>query len=192
MKTGGILIETNPGALGREHDAHGALRDLCEGFFDDLAWIERCEAVAAADLPPTSRYLLAHEQHMTPRLRTHHERPLRLEVLADRLRGDHYSRKILLTVEGSGAVAEFGIMRIDLRRVSPQARGVILEKQTPLGDVLAKHRVLTKVSPRAYLRFAAPSPIVDGLGSAAEGYGRLATIHWDGEAAVELLEVVPA
>lgn len=178
-------------APGREVEAHDVLRDLSTGFFDDLSWIVRCAVVEADDLPPSARYLLAHEQHMTPRLRAHHERPLRLEVLADRLQGDHYARKILLTVEGTGAVAEFGIMRIDLRRVSPEARGEILGKQTPLGDVLAKHRVLTKVSPRAYLRFSPPGPVTDDLGGATLGFGRLATIHWDGEAAVELLEVVP-
>ncbi len=169
------------------------LRALCEGYFRDLSWVDGCEVVTPGQMPALAQHLLVHQEHMTPRLRAHHGQPLRLEVRADRLDGEHYSRKIKLLVGDSGEVAEFGIMRIDLGCVPEGARAAILDRQTPLGDILVAHKVLTKVEPWAFLRFAAPCPVVgclrrDDLRAAC---GRLATIHCNGQEAVELLEVVP-
>jgi hypothetical protein len=118
---------------------------------------------------------------------------LRLDVRADRLEGDHYSRKIKLILEKNSDVVEFGIVRIDFRSVPPEARSAILERNLPLGDILATHKVLTRVEPWAFLRFAPPCPILGCFGreNLSAAYGRLATIHCNGHAAVELLEVVP-
>jgi chorismate-pyruvate lyase len=174
-------------------EARRALTDLCDGFFRDLAWIERCEVAQPKDLPQAVQHLLVHDEHMTPRLREHYGREMRLDVRADRLDGDLYTRKIELIVAVSGDIAEFGIMRIDLRFVSSEARLAILERRIPLGDVLVSHSVLTRVEPWAYLRVPGPSPIMGCLGreTAAVAYGRLARIHCNGNDAVELLEVVP-
>ncbi len=190
MNTGGILRKNSPN---RAAEPQEALLRLCTAFFRDLGWIEQCQVVDSAEMPETARRLLVHQEHMTPRLREHHGRELRLDVRADRLDGDHYTRKIKLIVTGGEEIAEFGIMRIDLRFVPASARAAILERRIPLGDVLVTHGVLTRVEPWAYLRMPAPSPIMACLGRAesAAAYGRLATIHCNGNEAVELLEVVP-
>ena len=189
-----MMQGTSANAIGTGlHAARQALRRLCEGFFSDRSWIECCEVVGAGEMPSLPRELLVHNTHMTPRLRSHYGQALRLDVRAERLDGDQYTRKIKLLLGDSREVAEFGIMRIDLRCVPTEARSAILEKGTPLGDILARHNVLTKVEPWAYVGFVAPCPILKCLRRDAlpAAYGRLATIRCNGEAAVELLEVVP-
>jgi hypothetical protein len=170
-----------------------ALADLCDGFFEDRSWVASCEPLEADDFPVSARRRLVHREHMTPTLKACHGQDVELRVLADRLDGDQYARKILLTLPGQGDVVEFGIVRIDLRFTDETVRAAILERQTPLGDIFGRHRVLTKVTPKWYLRLAADCPIVAYFAGAPPraAYGRLATIHCNGDAAVELFEVVP-
>jgi len=169
-----------------------ALADLCEGFFEDRSWISNCEAVEADDIPQPARRLLVHQKHMTAILKAHYGQDIELRVLADSLNGDLYTRKILLTLPGRSEVAEFGIARLDLRFIDGEVRSAILGRAVPLGAILIRHRVLTKVTPKWYLRFSADSPVATFFGQGGvEAYGRLATIHCNGDAAVELLEVVP-
>jgi len=168
-----------------------ALADLCEGFFEDRSWVSSCEAVEADDIPQPARDLIVHHKHMTATLKAHYGQEVELQVLADSLQGDYYTRKILLKLPGRGDVAEFGIARLDLRFTDPEVRSAILGRATPLGAILIGHRVLTKVTPKWYLRFPADCPVVTFFGRGpVEAYGRLATIHCNGDAAVELLEVV--
>ncbi len=171
---------------------HEALVDLCEGFFEDRSWVSSCEAVEADDIPQPARDLLVHHKHMTATLKAHYGQVVELLVLADRLEGDQYTRSILLTLPGGGNVVEFGIARLDLRFTDEEVRAAILSRAAPLGDILIGHRVLTKVTPKWYLRFRADCSVMTYFGQPpVEAYGRLATIHCNGDAAVELLEVVP-
>lgn len=169
-----------------------ALADLCEGLIEDRSWISSCEAVEADDIPQPARDLLVHQKHMTATLKAHHGQDVELHVLADRLEGNQYTRKILLTLPDRGKVVEFGIARLDLRFTEEAVRAAILDRATPLGAILIGHRVLTKVAPKWYLRFRADCPVMTFFGQpSVEAYGRLATIHCNGDAAVELLELVP-
>ena len=169
-----------------------ALADLCEGFFEDRSWVSSCEAVEADNIPQPARSLLVHHKHMTATLKAHHGQDVELRVLADRLEGDQYIRKILLSLPATDEVVEFGIARLDLRFTDEEVRGAILGRSAPLGAILIGHRVLTKVTPIWYLRFPVECPAVANFGTApVEAFGRLATIHCNGEAAVELLEVIP-
>jgi len=169
-----------------------ALADLCEGFFEDRSWISSCEAIEAEDIPQPARDLLVHHKHMTATLKAYHGQDVELHVLADRLEGDQYTRKILLTLPGRGDVVEFGIAKLDLRFTDENVRRAILGRVAPLGAILIGHRVLTKVTPKWYLRFPADCSVMTFFGQPpVEAYGRLATIHCNGDAAVELLEVVP-
>jgi len=170
----------------------GAIADLCDGFFEDRSWVSNCEAVEADDIPQPARDLLVHHKHMTAILKAHYGQDVELHVLAVRLDGDEYARKILLTLPGRGDVVEFGIARLDLRFTDEEVRSAILARAAPLGAILIGHRVLTKVTPIWYLRFPADCPLMTYFGqSPVEAFGRLATIHCNGDEAVELLEVVP-
>ncbi len=175
-----------------EYAAHSLLRMLCDGFYDDASWVDRCRVVGAGQLPEAPRRLLDHHQHMTPTLRNFCGGELELRVDGQRRVGDWYSRKIALFRRDTGEVVESGIMRIDLRCVNPAVREAILAQETPLGDILMRHGVLTRVEPKWFLHVPTDSPVMRSFGRAAktDGYGRIATIHCDGQEAVELLEVV--
>lgn len=169
-----------------------ALADLCDGFFEDRSWVTKCETLEADDIPQPARRLLVHHRHMTATLKAHHGQDVELRVLADRLEGDHYSRKIILTLPGRNEVVEFGIARIDLRFTDEEVRAAVLGRKLPLGAILIGHGVMTKVTPRWYLRLPVEGPLAAYFGKGpVEAYGRLATIHCNGDAAVELLEIVP-
>ncbi|MDO8630737.1 MAG: hypothetical protein Q7R41_09605 [Phycisphaerales bacterium] len=172
--------------------ARDELASLCEGFFDDLAWLSDCELVVADQIPPKIRRMLVHSEHMTATLKRHYNQPVALRVLDHRDDIDLYRRKILLTVDEGRRIVEFGIVRMSLGPLDEAARREILLHQTPLGEVFERFEVLTKVEPRWFLRFPTGSPVVEYFGpGAAEAYGRIGLIHCNGDPAVELLEVVP-
>jgi chorismate-pyruvate lyase len=173
--------------------ARDELASLCEGFFDNLAWLSNCELVVADQIPPEIRRMLVHGEHMTATLKRHYQQPVALRVLDHHTDGETYRRKILLTVDEGKRVVEFGIVRMKFAALDDAAREVVLSRETPLGEIFERFDVLTKVEPRGYLRFTSDTPIVQCFGPAtAAAYGRLGVIHCNGEPAVELLEVVPA
>lgn len=144
-----------------------------------------CVEVPAEAVPEPYRGLLVHEHHMTVTVEAYHGGLVDVRVLESRLDGELYSRRILLELQSSGKVVQYGLVRLDLSRVVPEVRARILEQKTPLGRVLIEHDVLRRVEPTAYLRFTS----TPWFGEVAT-YGRLAIIHFDGEPAVEVLEVV--
>lgn len=172
--------------------AHHAIAVLGQGFFGDPAWVDTCEVVDPAQMPPAARRLLVHEGHMTPTLGEAYGESVALQVLDHRMEGNCYRRKIVLTVESGRRVVEFGIVRLDLSTAGNGVRERIVAQDTPLGDILNQHNVLTQVSPLWYLRFANDAPLMQYFRppSATPLYGRVGMIYCDGEPAVELLEVV--
>ena len=115
-----------------------------------------------------------------------------VRILARRQEKSSYARKILLALQGSGKIVQFGIVRIRLDVCSPQVRAAILAGDTPLGRILINHNVLRRIEPTAFLRVV-PGPDMMtwfGLRTADPTYGRLAYIHCDGQPAIELLEIV--
>lgn len=145
-----------------------------------------------AAIPEPQRSLLHHERHMTVTLERFHDVEVRLSVLQQVHRGDFYSRKILLS-RPDDTVVQFGLMRIDLRRVHQTAREAILQGARPLGRILIEEEILRRISmhgllqlePTAELReLVGPTPANEPL------YGRLATILCNESPAVDLLEVV--
>lgn len=144
-------------------------------------WVE----VSAGEVPQPYQGLLVHEHHMTVAVESYHDGPVDVRVLESRHDGDLYARRILLVHRPSGQVVQFGLVRLDLSRVAPEVRERIVEEKTPLGRVLIEHDVLRRVEPIAYYRF----PSAPWFGGAT-CYGRVAIIHFDGEPAVEVLEVV--
>jgi chorismate-pyruvate lyase len=144
-----------------------------------------CTEVPGDAVPEPYHGLLVHEHHMTVTVEAYHGSPVDVRVLEARQDGQLYSRRILLVLQASGEVVQFGIVRIDLSQLAPEARERIVEGKTPVGRVLIEHDVLRRVEPTTYLRF----PSAPWFGGQAT-YGRLAIIHFDGEPAVEVLEVV--
>jgi chorismate-pyruvate lyase len=159
------------------------LEELCNLLSTPLP---RSTSIPSSEVPQPYRGLLAHEEHMTETMEAHHGGPADVRVLESRLDGDLYSRKIQLIQRGSGKIILFGLVRIDLSLVTPTVRAAILEGKTPMGRVLIENDVLRRVEPVSYLRIEN----ADWFGQPATLYGRLAILHCDDQAAIQLFEVV--
>lgn len=146
--------------------------------------------LAGEDVPEPYRGLLVHEHHMTVTVEAHHGEPVDVRVLEYRQDGEVYSRKILLVLRSTGKVVQFGIVRIDLSRTSPEVRAALLTRQTPVGRILIEHNVMRQVTPTEFLRVEAEPGPAAWFGATTPCYGRLAIIRLDGRAAVEVLEIV--
>lgn len=161
-------------------------------LFPPADYLQQTEFVPAAQVPEPFRHLLVHEHHMTVTVEAHHGDLVDVQVLDHKLTGDSYARKILLSLQKSKKVVQFGLVRVRLEFCSPEVRAEILSRQTPLGRILIQHNVLRRIEPTAYLRIV-PGPAMMGwfgVDSPKPTYGRLAYIHCDGQPAIELLEIV--
>lgn len=161
-------------------------------LFPPADYLRAWAYVPAAQVPQPYHRLLVHEHHMTVTVEAHHKCAVDVVVLDRRHDGDLYARKILLTRHSDGRVVQFGLVRIHLEFTSPDVRAEIVAEQTPLGRVLIDHNVLRRIEPTAFLRVT-PGPAMMtwfGLNNPTQTYGRLALIHCDGRAAIELLEIV--
>jgi hypothetical protein len=162
------------------------------GLFPPGDDMPECEYVPGDEVPSPYRELLVHEHHMTVTVEAHHGDLVNVNVLAYRLDGDTYARKILLTLQKTGRVVQFGIARVHLQYTSPAVRAEILARKTPLGRILIQHDVLRRIEPTAYLRVL-PGPHLKkwfGIDKSRTTYGRLAFIHCNEQPAIELLEIV--
>ena len=166
--------------------------DSLLNLFPTKEEVAECEYVPADQVPPPYHDLLVHSHHMTVTVEAHHGDLVNVRILSKLHKGDSYSRKILLTLQGNGKVVQYGIMRIQFRYCSVAVRDEIIAGKTPLGRILIQHNVLRRVEPTAFLRII-PGPALMrefALDQPTPTYGRLALIHCDGYPAVEVLEIV--
>ena len=183
---------TRPKTLEECATPHEALAELMSPFTGPAPVTPQCTEVAAAHLPEPFHWLLVHRNHMTKVLEAQYGRPMQLDVLEHHLDDDFYTRKILLRPHGTDVVVEVGIVRLNFRYMSPAVRDEILKRETPLGAILIRHKVLRKVQPRWYMQFPASAPVLAaaGVAFAHPTYGRIGTIYCNHEPAIEVLEVV--
>ena len=147
--------------------------------------------IDASAVPEPYHGLLVHEHHMTVTVEAFHRGPVDVRVLRERRDTPWYSREILLVHQASGRVVQSGIVRLDLRQLSPEVAEAILRGDTPLGRVLINHNVLRRIELTALLALPPCPRLKEWFGTQQPCFGRLAIIHCDGAPAVELLEVVP-
>lgn len=154
------------------------------------------EPVSSSSVPEPQRSLLDHERHMTVTLERHYAGPVQLEVLEQLSTEPFYARRILLRGP-DGRVVQYGIMRIDLRRVQEPVRDRILSGDAPLGRILVDNEVLRRISTHGLLALRPDENVRSTLSSGPVPvavpeilYGRLATILCNESPAVDLLEVV--
>lgn len=170
---------------------HAALADLCDGFFDGIDFLHDCPRIEAEELPEAARRLLVHRDHMTTVLQVAYGKPVKLEVIDEIREPGVYSRKILLRLVPVQTIAEFGIVRIDVRYLPPAVEREILSHAAPLGDVLIRADLLRRVSPRWFFAFPATTPIAAILARPETSvFGRVGTIYCNDEPAIDLLEVI--
>lgn len=171
---------------------HGPDVRALEAIFPHSEGIAECEVVPADQVPAPYGTLLVHEHHMTVTVERHHGSLVDVAILDRRHIGETYARKILLRLQSTGRIVQFGIVRIHLQYCDDEVRREIIAGKTPLGRILIEHDVLRRIEPTAYLRIV-PGPAMMrwfGLDRPAPTYGRLALIHCNGQPAIELLEIV--
>lgn len=180
-----------PAKLVHYHHPLEALSALCAGFEQAEAFPAACELVEAGQMPPAYRGLLAHDGHMTAKLNALHDTSVALRVHRHLEEDGRYRRFITLVPSGTDHVVEVGVVRLNLGVLSEEVRERIVERRTPLGDIFTQHDVMTRVDPHWFFRFRAGA-MSESFERAlsADVYGRVATIHLNGEPALELLEVV--
>jgi hypothetical protein len=156
------------------------------------ATVPEFEVVPADQVPEPFHSLLVHDQHMTVTLERFHGGPVELRVLARHVAGSEYARMILLALEGTEEIVEFGIFRMDLTCCDPAVQDEIREGKTPLGRILIEHNVLRRIDPTAFLKIRPSAPLCQWFGISTDQpvYGRLASIFCNNVLAIELLEVV--
>lgn len=162
------------------------------GLFPDREGLPVAEPVAATLVPEPYHSLLVHTHHMTVTVERFYGQPVDVRVLDSRLTGNEYSRKILLSLQNSGTVVQFGVVQLDLDLLSPVVREQIVEQKTPLGRVLIQNNVFRRVQPTGFLRVTPNASMCGwfGLSKPEETYGRLGVIFCDGKPAIEVLEVM--
>jgi chorismate-pyruvate lyase len=161
-------------------------------FYERPELLGRFEEVDSHDLSRDYRMLLAHDGHMTVTVERFHNGPVDLRVLETKITRTHYARKVLLARASDGEVVQYGIMRLDFSCVSPEVRREVESQKTPLGRILIAHNVLREVH-LTRLYKVTPGEELRKLFNLSPGqvtFGRTAVIHFDGEPAVELLEIV--
>ena len=98
--------------------------------------MEGCTPIDGAQLPPSFRDLLVHNDHMTEQLARHHGVPVELVVLQHERSQAIYSRNILLQLAGTDYTVEFGVVRMDLSFMSQKVREGVFAGDIPLGAIL--------------------------------------------------------
>ena len=118
--------------------------------------------------------------------------PVDVKVLDVRHTADTYARKILLALQGTGQVVQFGIVRIDLSVLAPAVRDEIVSQRTPLGRVLIQHDVMRTVRPVSFFRATPSARMCEwfGLKRPEPTYGRLGVIYTDREPAIRVAEIL--
>jgi chorismate-pyruvate lyase len=166
-------------------------KDLC-ALFPSAEELFAGAIVQPNDVPEPYRELLVHSHHMTVTVENHHGSLVDVRILERRQDQDAYSRKILLVLQSTGRVVQFGIARVRLRYCSPDVRAAIVAGEKPLGRILIEHDVLRRVEPTAFLQVTPGREMTAwfGLDQPRTTYGRLAIIYCDGQPAVEVLEIV--
>jgi chorismate-pyruvate lyase len=158
----------------------------------DADGIPAATAISADDIPEPYRSLLVHTHHMTVTVEQFYGDRVNVNVLAKRTDADEYSRKILLTLAGTGKVVQFGLVQIDLNRLAPHVRQHIVDGKTPLGRVLIQNDVLRQVRPTGFVRVTPNGTMKEWFGINDDEllYGRLGVIDTDGKPAIEVLEIL--
>ena len=173
-------------------DPTEALAEFCEPFLPGIDVLNGVQPVDQGELPAAFRRLLVHNDHMTTTLRAYHGAPVALEVREAHLEDEAYRRRIVLRLAETGRIVEVGFVRIRLGYASSPVRDRILERKTPLGDILIQADVLRRIEPRWFFEIDRRSPLLSDFDDETldSACGRLGTIFCENQPAIELLEIV--
>ena len=93
----------------------------------------------AQQIPEPYRQLLVHERNMTPTLEDFHGDTIHIERLNVLTKRNERSREVILRLDTSEKVVEYGASRIFVDTLPPQAVTLIKEGRVPLGTILTTY-----------------------------------------------------
>lgn len=114
--------------------------------------LPRFDRVEAETMPEPERTLLVHTGDMTSALTNFYHSGIHLEVIRSEVRGEIYSREVVLLLDTDEQAIEFGAIRIHLALLPPAARRGILDGHLPVGQILKECQVQFDSRPKAFLR----------------------------------------
>ena len=163
---------------------------LVELFYDDPTECGEFTEALADDMPAAYQSLLDHDDHMTVTVEAYHDSLVDVEVLDDHLDAGYYARKIVLKRRDDGHVVQFGIVRLTLALLDEEVRREVEARRIPLGRIMIKFHVMRRVELATLWKVKPGTDLCRHFSSPAPTFGRTAWIHVNGQAAVELLEIV--
>lgn len=166
--------------------------DHLYGLFADTSDRPDAVEVPPGDVPEPYHRLLVHTHHMTVTVEDFYQSPVDVRVLDFWLSDREYARKILLTLQSTGRVVQFGLVRINLDACTDAVRNEIVGGKTPLGRVLIRHNMLRRIEPLAYFRVTVGEVMAGwfGVSPGTTTYGRVGVIYTGERPVVEVLEIL--
>lgn len=173
---------------------HAMMHPLDEFYVRSGFPLPPCEQVAGEAVPEPYKTLLVHRNDMTPTLEGFYKRDIHLRVLSREVRGHDYFREVVLQLEGTNQLVEFGAIKIHLHLFDPPVREQILQEKWPLGHILRDYAVPHASRPAAFLRLAS-DPLINGmlhLRGAQLLFGRRNTLYDAADRPLaEIVEILP-
>ena len=169
---------------------------LLKEFYEDLPEPPAIEVtfVPTESVPQPQHDLLVHFSDMTSTLTRYYGEPIKLKVLHRHQGPQWYRRHIVLETASSRRPVEYGAMRILLPLLSEAAKLEVLAARSPLGAILARHRLAYRHCPGGFFKIRSNRLIEQSLGLAAPQwlYGRCNCMSDSvGRVVAEVVEVLP-
>jgi chorismate-pyruvate lyase len=146
------------------------------------------------DIPEPYRSLLVHGDDMTPTLEAAYRQRIHIRLLNRMVHDEVMLRQVVLVLDKDERPVEFGAIRIQLTRLPPEARRLVLEGRLPLGRVLQDFFIGHSSRPAAYFSMQADALIGAALEvpSLQQLYGRRNKLLVpSGEVLAEVVEILP-
>lgn len=147
-----------------------------------------------AAVPEPQRSLLVHEKDMTSTLESFHGSSIHLELLSCEIRGNLLLRQVVLRLDNSDSVVEFGATRVALDRFEEPWRSQIVASHRPLGGILNASRQPYLSRPSAFLEIQSDEFLERALQlrQPATLFGRRNALRTpEGQVIAEILEILP-
>ncbi|MBI3831200.1 MAG: hypothetical protein HY291_16905 [Planctomycetes bacterium] len=174
--------------------SYAPVQPLASFYAKAKAKLPLIEVISGEEMPEPYRGLLVHTGDMTPTLERYHKDGIHLRVLNSEVRGDSYSRNVVLLTDHGEKPIEFGAIRIDLALFPAPGREAIVEGRRPLGGILRELNLPHRSSPKAYFKLKADAAIRRAFGLKGRHvlYGRCNTLWNSAERPLaEIVEILP-
>ena len=174
--------------------APNLLYPLNEFYEEARLPLPAARALGDAEIPEPCRAILVHDRDMTPTIEEVYGRRVELRVLKYSLRGNVFSRQIVLTLAGDGRPVVFGAIKIYLDHFPASGRSLVIEMGLPLGTILREQGIAHTSRPQGYFQVTA-DPLINSalrLNGAALLYGRRNLLQDSaGRDLAQVLEILP-